>query len=102
MSKGILFGIAAYALWGLFPIYWKSLESVPASEVLCHRMIWSLLFLLVILTYREGWSRLWLKRERLAPRSTRGVPASLESNKPRKGNTRTAVHHAAASVGSGK
>ncbi|UCF79491.1 MAG: EamA family transporter RarD [Candidatus Eiseniibacteriota bacterium] len=58
MSKGILFGIAAYALWGLFPIYWKALQSVPSSEILCHRMIWSLLFLLIVLTYRDGWSQL--------------------------------------------
>ncbi|KPJ60932.1 MAG: transporter [Latescibacteria bacterium DG_63] len=61
MSKGILCGIAAYTLWGLFPIYWKTLQSVPASEILCHRMIWSLLFLLVILTHREGWGRLLQK-----------------------------------------
>jgi chloramphenicol-sensitive protein RarD len=66
MNKGILCGVAAYALWGLFPIYWKTLQSIPASEVLGHRMVWSLLFLLIVLTYREGWGRLLSKlRSRL-------------------------------------
>lgn len=34
---------AAYILWGILPIYWKLLSAVPAFEILCHRMTWSLL-----------------------------------------------------------
>ena len=40
---GMLAAAAAYVLWGILPIYWKALAQVPASEILCHRMVWSLL-----------------------------------------------------------
>ncbi|MBN1504330.1 MAG: EamA family transporter RarD [Candidatus Eisenbacteria bacterium] len=53
MSKGVLYGIAAYGLWGIFPIYWKALQSVRPEEILCHRTIWSLLFLVPLLVYRK-------------------------------------------------
>ncbi len=53
MSKGVLYGIVAYGLWGLFPIYWKALQSVRPEEILCHRTIWSLFFLLALLVYRK-------------------------------------------------
>jgi chloramphenicol-sensitive protein RarD len=59
MNKGILAGIGAYTLWGLFPIYWRLLEEVPAIEILAHRMVWSLLFVAVILTIQMDWH--WLK-----------------------------------------
>ena len=59
MNKGILAGIGAYILWGLFPIYWRLLESVPAIEILAHRMVWSLVFVAVILTIQKDWH--WLK-----------------------------------------
>lgn len=52
--KGTIYGIAAYGLWGLFPIYWKLLDKVPSVEILGHRIIWSfvlLLFLLRIMGY---------------------------------------------------
>ena len=38
---GLLFGIAAYALWGIFPIYWPLLEPAGAVELLSHRVVWS-------------------------------------------------------------
>ena len=46
MSKGILYGIGAYALWGFFPIYWKLLHDVPAEQVIGHRIGWSFILLL--------------------------------------------------------
>lgn len=45
-SQGIASGIGAYSLWGLLPIYWKWIDHVPAAEVLAHRIIWSLIFLI--------------------------------------------------------
>jgi len=55
MKKGILYGIGAYALWGLFPIYWKWLHHVPALQLLGHRIGWSFLFLIgIILATRQG------------------------------------------------
>ncbi len=53
MSKGVLYGIVAYGLWGFFPIYWKTLQTVRPEEILCHRTIWSLFFLLALLVYRK-------------------------------------------------
>ena len=58
MRKGALAGMGAYVLWGLFPIYWRLLERVPALEILAHRMIWSLVFVAVILTVQKDWR--WL------------------------------------------
>ena len=40
-------GLAAYTIWGFFPLYFKALARVPVSEVLAHRIIWSAAFLLV-------------------------------------------------------
>ena len=57
--QGVAFGIAAYTLWGLLPLYWKALKSVPAFEILCHRTVWSFLFLIIILLIRKNWQ--WLK-----------------------------------------
>ncbi len=67
MNKGVLAGMAAYILWGLFPIYWKLLEQDPAIEILAHRMVWSLLFVAILMTAQREWR--WL-REALRNRRT--------------------------------
>lgn len=55
MSKGILYGIGAYSLWGFFPIYWKLLHHVPALQLLGHRIGWSFVMLMaVVLVTRQG------------------------------------------------
>ncbi|MBC2734970.1 MAG: EamA family transporter RarD [Desulfobacteraceae bacterium] len=43
--QGIALAASAFLIWGLSPVYWKALASVPAFEVLMHRMIWSFVFL---------------------------------------------------------
>lgn len=48
-KRGITAGVSAYMLWGLLPIYWKLLASVPAYKILCHRMIWSFLVTIILL-----------------------------------------------------
>ncbi len=50
---GIVYAVLAYGSWGLLAIYWKLLSSVPALEILSHRMIWSGLLLLAILVMRN-------------------------------------------------
>jgi chloramphenicol-sensitive protein RarD len=60
MKQGILAGIGAYLFWGLFPIYWKLLSDVPALEILAHRMVWSLVVMLLLLLI--GQDRGWLKQ----------------------------------------
>lgn len=47
--SGILAAIAAYILWGVLPIYWKALAAVPAINILCHRMVWSLVVTLLLI-----------------------------------------------------
>lgn len=56
MNKGILSGIGAYALWGFFPIYWKYLHNVPATQVIGHRIGWSFLLLVAILLVTRQWN----------------------------------------------
>lgn len=46
MKKGTLYGISAYVMWGLFPVYWKWLHNVPALQLICHRILWSCLILI--------------------------------------------------------
>lgn len=67
MNKGMLYAIAAYGLWGLFPLYWKTLQHVPALEILSHRMTWSLLFVLLLLLVRRQWG--WLKTAVAQPKT---------------------------------
>ena len=55
MRKGILYGIGAYLLWGLFPIYWKWLESVSAIQIIAHRIIWSFVLLAIIVLVTRQW-----------------------------------------------
>ena len=43
--SGVFYAVLAYTTWGLGPIYFKSIASVPASEVLAHRIVWSVVFL---------------------------------------------------------
>jgi chloramphenicol-sensitive protein RarD len=55
MNRGIWNGIAAYALWGLFPIYWKFLHQVPALQVIGHRISWSFVLLIVVVLLTKQW-----------------------------------------------
>ncbi|HSK27174.1 MAG TPA: EamA family transporter RarD, partial [Jiangellales bacterium] len=47
--RGTLYGIAAYGLWGLFPLYWPLLEPAGAVEILAHRIVWSLVVVVALL-----------------------------------------------------
>ena len=49
MRKGILYGIAAYVFWGVFPIYWKQVHAVGAVEIIGHRIAWSFILLALFL-----------------------------------------------------
>ncbi|RCS58135.1 EamA family transporter RarD [Parvibium lacunae] len=66
MQLGILYAAAAYFLWGLFPLYFKQLQSVGALEIVLHRIMWSAVFLYVILAFRRQWA--WLAALRQQPR----------------------------------
>jgi chloramphenicol-sensitive protein RarD len=49
VGRGFWLGLAAYSIWGLFPIYWKLVADVPAGQVLAHRIVWSCVALGLIL-----------------------------------------------------
>jgi len=48
-TLGTLAALAAYGMWGLLPVYWKLLSSVEPLQILAHRIVWALLFALVLL-----------------------------------------------------
>ena len=52
-STGLVYGVSAYLLWGLLPLYWKLLESAGAYEILAHRGVWSLLICILLLATRK-------------------------------------------------
>ena len=56
--SGALYAFLAYAIWGLFPLYFKQLKGVDAFEVIAHRTLWSLLVLLLVLAVMRRWA--WL------------------------------------------
>jgi chloramphenicol-sensitive protein RarD len=49
----MIFGVSAYVIWGLLPIYWRWLERASAFEILGHRAIWSLLVCLIFLAFQK-------------------------------------------------
>lgn len=59
MNSGIVYAFLAFVIWGLFPVYFKTLHQIPALEMLAHRMAWSLLFVLAVLLVRHHWR--WLR-----------------------------------------
>ena len=65
MSSGVLYGLSAYALWGLFPLFFKQLQAASALEVVLHRMVWSLVFVFIVLAVLRRWS--WLGDVRRSP-----------------------------------
>ena len=52
-NKGLLFGVSAYIIWGLLPLYWKLVEEAGAYEILAHRGIWSLLICVSLIALRK-------------------------------------------------
>jgi chloramphenicol-sensitive protein RarD len=58
MNRGVLYALGCYLLWGVLPIYWKALTSVPALETTAHRVVWSAIVAALILAYQRHWR--WL------------------------------------------
>jgi chloramphenicol-sensitive protein RarD len=66
--SGLIAGVAAFATWGLIPVYWKLLSAIPASEILAHRFVWTTTFLVGLLTFQQRWPEV-----RQATRSRRAL-----------------------------
>jgi len=65
-SAGVLYALGAYGIWGVAPAYWKALEVVPATQILAHRVLWSMLvgLLLLLLTRSASEFRTVLRSRR--------------------------------------
>jgi chloramphenicol-sensitive protein RarD len=48
-NKGIWYALGAYTIWGLFPIYWKWLHDIDAVQLICHRIVWSFIILIIVI-----------------------------------------------------
>lgn len=55
----MLAGVAAYGIWGVFPLYFHLLSTASPVEILCHRILWSLLVMLIVLACRRDWA--WIR-----------------------------------------
>ncbi|MCV6589241.1 MAG: EamA family transporter RarD [Marinobacterium sp.] len=58
MNAGVLSALGAFGIWGFLPLYWKALEQVSAMEIMLHRMVWSMLFVALLLLLRRRWQTL--------------------------------------------
>ncbi len=57
-ALGIWYGIAAYTIWGVLPLYWKLLQVIPALEILAHRVFWSFVFMALVVIATHGLKKL--------------------------------------------
>jgi len=74
--RGVSAALAAYIFWGLAPIYFKLIQSVSASEVIAHRVLWSIPLLALFLFFRDGsefWQRMRLPRRTILTLLLSGV-----------------------------
>lgn len=58
-KEGALYAVLAYTAWGLLPVYWKFFGQIPALEVLSHRIVWSMVFLIGLLVGQRRTSEFW-------------------------------------------
>jgi len=67
--RGLFAALFAFLLWGVFPLYWAQLKSVPALEIISHRVLWCGLFVVTWLCWRDGsgWLRTALRGRRVLP-----------------------------------
>ena len=58
MNRGVVYALGAYTVWGVLPVFWKALQTVPTGEILSQRVAWSLFFMAGLLTLRRDWGAL--------------------------------------------
>lgn len=81
VRRGVLFGIGAYGLWGAFPLYFRALDASSATEILLHRILWSLATLVVVvavLRARRDVARILRTRRLVVPLA--GAAAAISAN----------------------
>lgn len=58
MNSGIVTALGAFGIWGFLPLYWKALDQVGSMEIMTHRIVWSMLFVALLLFIRRNWQSL--------------------------------------------
>lgn len=58
MKKGIIYAVITYLCWGLLPLYWRLFDTMPALEVLSHRILWSFVFVAIVVTVAKRWKHM--------------------------------------------
>ena len=57
-ARGIAYAAVAYVMWGLFPLFWRPLHAIAATELIAHRIVWSLVFVVALTVALGGWAGL--------------------------------------------
>jgi len=57
VKQGVIFAGISYLIWGIFPIYWKFLQGVGADEILANRIIWSFVFMVILVIATKKWKK---------------------------------------------
>ena len=65
--RGVWVAVASYVLWGLMPLYWHLLKSVPSLQIIAHRIVWSTVLVVGWLMWKYG--RGWLRETLAVPRA---------------------------------
>ncbi len=64
-TRGIAYASFAYFMWGFLPLYWKFIDNVPSDQILAHRVLWSFVFMLVVLGVRNKWGQFRAEFQRI-------------------------------------
>jgi chloramphenicol-sensitive protein RarD len=56
---GLVYGLSAYTMWGFIPLYFRALSDVSPLIVLCHRIVWSAFFMVLVISVRAEWKSIW-------------------------------------------
>lgn len=77
---GVAYGLGAGLIWGLGPIYWKALQTVPSTEIVAHRIVWSVAFLALLIALLRQTPTFWRTvrvRANMLPLFVTGIVISL-------------------------
>ncbi len=59
MNRGVIYATGAYLIWGVLPIYWKALHDIPALQIISNRIVWTVVFLGLVVVYRKEAGVMW-------------------------------------------
>ncbi|KGX87233.1 EamA family transporter RarD [Pontibacillus litoralis] len=76
---GIFYTLCAYILWGILPLYWKTIQQVPAGEILANRIVWSFLFMLFIVLITRNTKALWQEMKGLFRNKRQAIGITVAS-----------------------